>query len=360
MIQDELNGEMKISNANNILQYVCKLQSAFSFGVCLFSLFYAACSFIMVSDENGYRAFFVSLSQAILSAMWFYVFWFIRPKSVFVFTFLNITSTFLMLEFGYFLYGEQAISYTALVIISILTSITFVGHSLQYSLMIVGMVLVDVLITVYRYEKSIYCQEMIKYLIDISFVSVIAIGMHILFSNRKMQEFSLTEELVKLGNQDSLTGLLNRRAIERFVSAYNTCSSLCAMIVIDLDNFKSINDTMGHAVGDSLLIRFAKEITACFRNDDYICRLGGDEFMVFMPNLHFEDDAIKKANDVLSIFPIVYSRNDVSISVTGSIGIVFSNAPCADLFSSLYESADALMYESKINGKNRISIKYIR
>lgn len=359
MIKIESNDKIKTSN-HNISQYVCKLQSVFSFGVCLFSLFYAICSFIMISDKNGYGVFFISLSQSILSAMWLYIFWFIKPKNVFACVFLNIISTFLMLEFSYYLYGEQAISYTALVIISILTSITFVGYCLQYSVMIIGMVIIDALITADAYHAGLYCQEMIRYLIDLCFSATISISMHILFSNRTIREFSLTEKLVQLGERDSLTGLLNRRAIENIVSTYNEYSSLCAMIVIDLDNFKSINDTMGHSMGDSLLIRFANEMTSCFRSDDYICRLGGDEFMVFMPNLHFEDDAIKKANDVLSIFPIVYSRNDISISVTGSIGIVFSNAPCANLFSSLYESADALMYESKMNGKNRISIKHVQ
>lgn len=359
MLNRGLSSCRGIDNNYEIRQYICKLQSAFSVGVCLFSFFYAACSFVMVCDKNGCGAFLISLSQTILAAMWFCVFWFVRPRSVYIFTFSNIATTFFMLEFGYYLYGELAVSYTALVIISILTSITFIGCCLNYSLMIIGMVIVDVLITVDRYEKGLYCQEMIKYLIDIFFVAVISIGMHILFSKIKLREFSLNENLIKLGNQDPLTGLFNRRAAERIVAAYNGSASLCAMIIIDLDNFKSLNDTMGHSVGDLLLIRFSKEITACFRADDCICRLGGDEFMVFMPNLHLKEDAIKKANDVLNIFPIVYSRNEVSVSVTGSIGVAFSNTPHDDLFSSLYERADALMYESKVGGKNRISIKGI-
>ena len=116
--------------------------------------------------------------------------------------------------------------------------------------------------------------------------------------------------------------------------------------MIDIDNFKVLNDTLGHVTGDDALIYFADEIKNNFRQKDLIGRVGGDEFIVFMPDTDQELAARNKAEQLLSRL-----KNWHRAELSASIGIA-RYPQDGSTYEDLYESADAAMYQVKQRGKN--------
>src|SRR5437899_2563950 len=127
-----------------------------------------------------------------------------------------------------------------------------------------------------------------------------------------------------------------------------------ALLFIDLDRFKEVNDTLGHAAGDTLLIEAARRISDCVRQSDTVARLGGDEFMVILAQLHDTDHVEVVAKNILTRLLEPFQLEQGSSYVSASIGItVFPNdAGDAD---SLLKNADQAMYVAKSQGRNRFS-----
>jgi diguanylate cyclase (GGDEF)-like protein len=167
-------------------------------------------------------------------------------------------------------------------------------------------------------------------------------------------------ELRRLALQDPLTGLSNRMflndRIERALARARRTGDSIALMLIDLDNFKPINDTHGHAVGDDLLVTIAARINGIVRETDTVSRLGGDEFVIL-----FED--IRETGSIETILgklmaavvePMDIGGNQ-SVSVSASIGVAFAPAH-ADQATQLLARADMEMYKAKSGGRNRYSI----
>jgi len=150
--------------------------------------------------------------------------------------------------------------------------------------------------------------------------------------------------------RDPLTNLLNRNAFRQNTIQYlteHTEDESAAMFLIDIDNFKNVNDNHGHIFGDELLLNVAKTLTSHFRSEDLICRLGGDEFTVFMKNVRTSDEVIKKA-EILSKALVITSEQSVS---TCSIGVAMKKVHST--YEDLYWNADHAMYQAKKKGKNQ-------
>lgn len=165
------------------------------------------------------------------------------------------------------------------------------------------------------------------------------------------------ENLKKKSEIDNLTGIFNRAAMESKIKEYlKTQTATCAFILIDLDNFKKVNDTFGHIEGDILLIETAEKLKQlCMINGD-VGRLGGDEFVMFIKYISPEQDfkpLVSKINSQLTHSYVTESKE--TITVTASIGIAISNSENND-FTSLYNIADNALYESKRKGKNTYTI----
>lgn len=157
-------------------------------------------------------------------------------------------------------------------------------------------------------------------------------------------------QLMESAARDSMTGLLNHAAMEQRVEAqlnYSTAAHR-ALLMIDVDNFKEINDTLGHQSGDEALIRVAGTIRGSFRDSDLVGRIGGDEFMVFIPNGIDPASIKRKANELRRAlsFPIGILR------LTVSIGVTLSNKKTS--FRELYGEADRALYQAKRKGKNTV------
>ena len=168
-----------------------------------------------------------------------------------------------------------------------------------------------------------------------------------------------TEEKVRRqADYDLLTGLPNRRLFEDRlgleIKKSNRANLTFALLFIDLDHFKEVNDTFGHAVGDRLLQKAAYRISACVRASDTVARLGGDEFTVILseiPDIHHADNIAQKI--VASLAEPYYFANKI-ISGSSSVGItLYPND--ADSISTLLSNADQAMYVAKGKGRNQFS-----
>lgn len=166
-----------------------------------------------------------------------------------------------------------------------------------------------------------------------------------------MQEY---RSVVKKGRQDSLTGVYNRSGIEKMVDRVlkNKTEQKHALLMVDVDEFKSINDTHGHVMGDNALAHVTKHLRQCFRKEDVIGRFGGDEFVVCMQNVPSQEAVKQKCLDLCR--SVENQEDDFSIQLTLSIGAALSNED--DDFSKLYERADIALYESKRRGKNQATL----
>lgn len=174
---------------------------------------------------------------------------------------------------------------------------------------------------------------------------------HKLLSESKEQR----QALMKLALTDHLTGLYNRHSLydigPRYISNAHRHNIPLSLLVIDLDYFKRINDTKGHATGDLVLQSIANLLVTSCRTEDIAARFGGEEFIMLLVNSNIED-AAKKAEALRSL---IAETKPQGIDVTTSIGI--SELIEGDDFDSLFERADQAVYSSKENGRNRVSLQ---
>ena len=166
-------------------------------------------------------------------------------------------------------------------------------------------------------------------------------------------------EFESLAMHDALTGLPNRRLLtDRLSLAISHARrNKCAMAVmyLDLDGFKHINDTMGHDAGDTLLSMVAARLTSAVRQEDTVARLGGDEFVVVLWDLKQDDDASKLAVKLIQSVSEPYYIQDSDVNITTSIGVSVYPLHGEDV-ESLMKKADLALYEAKCTGKNTYSI----
>lgn len=158
-----------------------------------------------------------------------------------------------------------------------------------------------------------------------------------------------------LATHDSLTGLANRRLLlERIGQALVHATryrTRVLLIVIDIDRFKLVNDTHGHNVGDELLRQVARRLLACVRICDTVCRYGGDEFVVMLPQIDAAGDAEVVCEKIRAHLATPYAVGDESLLVTASIGVALCRDG-AQTSSELIDRADAAMYLERTQRKS--------
>ncbi|GBG15394.1 uncharacterized protein NMK_3001 [Novimethylophilus kurashikiensis] len=165
----------------------------------------------------------------------------------------------------------------------------------------------------------------------------------------------MMRKLDTIAHTDALTGLFNRRHLMIQATALLALSarrnSCAAVLFLDLDGFKAVNDTYGHDVGDELLRIVAQRLKSSIRNSDLLARLGGDEFVVFLPEVESVTAAELVATKIVAALAEPYPIDDIEAHVTTSIGIALSPADGTDV-ESLLQHADLALYEAKNAGKN--------
>ncbi|WP_348249066.1 CHASE2 domain-containing protein [Leptolyngbya sp. GB1-A1] len=171
-------------------------------------------------------------------------------------------------------------------------------------------------------------------------------------SNAELQQAK--EDLTRLAFYDLLTGLANRKLLQERLSSALTWANpnqMVAVLFLDLDGFKQINDTYGHHIGDLLLRTVAQRLLGCLRSSDTVARLGGDEFVVVLPGIPSISDVICVADKILLTLSQKIVLQGELLSISTSVGI--SLYPIDSITpSDLLKQADAAMYRAKQRGKN--------
>ncbi|MGY1807157.1 putative bifunctional diguanylate cyclase/phosphodiesterase [Blastococcus sp. SYSU D00669] len=173
---------------------------------------------------------------------------------------------------------------------------------------------------------------------------------------RLAEELAAREALlVHQASHDGLTGLANRALfrdrVERALQAHADGGSAVALVFLDLDDFKVVNDTLGHASGDELLIRVAERLTGAMRSGDLVARLGGDEFAVLLA----DDDAAGPAHRALEAFHAPFAVGARAVGVRASVGVCTvapDDPPCT--VDELLVRSDLAMYSAKRSGKDQV------
>lgn len=163
------------------------------------------------------------------------------------------------------------------------------------------------------------------------------------------------EMLLKKSTRDPLTNLLNRSEMEKRTTAYiegMDSEDLAALLIMDLDHFKQVNDTFGHSRGDDLLRDVAVVLRDSFRTNDIVGRLGGDEFFVFMKDIASEKDAVNKCEKLRLALHRDVTYGEKTVKISTSMGIIFVREGAQ--FLDIYMKADSALYRAKENGRNQI------
>lgn len=168
--------------------------------------------------------------------------------------------------------------------------------------------------------------------------------------NKVYKENEETQKLIRHeAEHDGLTDLLNRGSFDKVLDIYEKGDRPFAMILVDVDIFKSVNDTYGHSTGDEILKKVATQLKTAFRSIDYVCRIGGDEFAVIMVEMTSDlkytiEDKIDSVNKILN------NPDDGLPAVSLSVGVAFSDRENPG--PSIFNDADKALYLVKENGRN--------
>jgi diguanylate cyclase (GGDEF)-like protein/PAS domain S-box-containing protein len=168
-----------------------------------------------------------------------------------------------------------------------------------------------------------------------------------------------SKELIwQQANYDELTGLPNRHMfldrLRQEIKKADRSATFLALLFIDLDDFKQVNDNLGHAMGDALLVEAARRISGCVRSSDTLARLGGDEFTVVLAGLDHVGSVERIAQNIVAALAQPFMLEDEQAFVSASVGIALYPPDAKDL-NDLLARADQAMYASKSQGRNRFS-----
>jgi len=197
------------------------------------------------------------------------------------------------------------------------------------------------------------CMEVI-YIPQIGEDNLHVVGFHVMRQDITVQKRE-KQRLLKLAQVDTLTGLSNRAGFTQKLSdamhESRQQGRLMAVMYMDIDRFKPVNDTYGHGTGDALLRAFAQRLTHTMRATDFIARLGGDEFTIIMEHINRPHDAAMLAEKIVTAMRQPFDLDGVVVHISASIGLAFYRdediSPAA-----LLQRADVLLYQAKQDGRN--------
>ncbi|TAN40893.1 MAG: bifunctional diguanylate cyclase/phosphodiesterase [Nitrospirae bacterium] len=183
---------------------------------------------------------------------------------------------------------------------------------------------------------------------------------HIVTTCEEITERRKAEEIIRhKAYYDDLTNLPNRllfnECLEQAIPEAQRSNKLIAVMLIDLDRFNMINNSLSHDTGDLLIYSVAQRLQCCVRSKDLVARLGGDEFLIMLPDLNTAQDAVIHANKVMKELAHVFILNGLELYLTASIGIsLYPNH--GETVSALLKNADASMYYVKAQGRNNYQL----
>ena len=172
------------------------------------------------------------------------------------------------------------------------------------------------------------------------------------------EERDISAKMEQKSKLDPMTGLFNKFTIEFLVDEYFNqmdTESVAALLIVDMDHFKQINDTLGHLAGDAILTDTAAVIRRFFKGDALCGRVGGDEFMVFVKDVTDVSSLLLQAEFLRQEIAKTTSERNITIAIQASVGIAVSTAGFRD-YASIFAAADEALYRAKKEGRNRICV----
>jgi diguanylate cyclase len=217
-----------------------------------------------------------------------------------------------------------------------------------------------VLIVTFVIELFLFPTSMVRGMIVAACVTlIVAPIMGWYFVDILMRVRQLEEEMRAMATYDDLTGLLRRREFleqsEYFRKIAKRNGLEFCVIIVDMDNFKKINDEYGHTTGDTLLVSFCKAVRANFRESDLVSRFGGDEFVFFLADTSLEQ-ALKFTERLHASLREAIQKNGLPIYTTMSIGLVTNTEVKTENIEDAINAADKALYRAKNNGGNQTQI----
>ena len=206
-------------------------------------------------------------------------------------------------------------------------------------------------LTIYAAETAAFVAEEVKLLEELA--NDLAYGIETL--RTRIEHAEAEKKLEFLAHHDMLTGLPNRLLLrdrfEQAVAQADRAHSGVAVLFLDLDNFKQVNDTLGHTYGDKLLVRVVERLRSCLRDGDTISRQGGDEFVILLPNLRDLAVISGIAQQIVETFSTPFEIDAYSINTTFSIGVSLYPDDGKE-FDMLLRNADTALYQAKDSGRD--------
>jgi diguanylate cyclase (GGDEF)-like protein len=206
-------------------------------------------------------------------------------------------------------------------------------------------------------------RRVLALLAAVGFVAFAAVAWSVSLRRRVEQQTEVIrqneERLRHLSEHDVLTGLPNRfllsDRLDGAISQSARSQCVVGILMIDIDRFKEINDTLGHSFGDLVLREVAARLTRAVRTTDTVARLGGDEFIVVLPDLNDASEAELIASKIVELMREPVSVDNVTVEISASVGVSTSAYACPDS-EKLLQHVDSAMYEAKRCGRNRYQL----
>ena len=337
---------------DEVIEYSINAHCKFSFhNACLFLLYGVSLGFIDIANSLSTRAICFVIS--IISMMVYAV-----SKSRIIKNrkatacFYNIYLFVFLLEITilYFVHPSH-IAYTILICSIITTAMTNM-HPIYYDLILLVVFFIDIAIHFCLQDVGDIA-DIVGYILNNILVYSFSVGINLLVADMKFKEFKQKHFLQNESYHDPLTNIFNRRYVERYVDLHLDGTEEWAMFLMDVDNFKLVNDNLGHEYGDELLCRISDILRNSFRKADCVARIGGDEFLILMPKIDDKQMVVEKTKQILRNFPI--EMEDVNgyqtVEVSVSIGIAFGRKGEEITYEEMYRKADHFMYKAKEKGK---------
>ena len=337
---------------DEVMEYSIAVHRKFGYLHTLIYLLYGI-GLVIIEGHNNILACVMSFLISGMSLAIFLVSYFriIKNKKVVEACYNIFLLLFLIAVTLLYFFQPGHLTYT-LIICSIITTAMTNTHQGHYLIIMSVVVIIDNVLH-FSMQDVGNGIDIFRYVLNDIMIFVFTIGINTLFSNMKFMEFKQKNFLQNESYHDPLTNIYNRRYVERYVDLHFDGTSEWAMFLLDVDNFKFVNDKLGHEYGDELLCRISDNLRNIFRKTDCVARIGGDEFIVLMPKIEDKSCVIEKAKSILGCFPIEIedSYGYQSINVSVSIGIAFTKIGVDTTYEEMYRKADMFMYKAKEKGK---------